>query len=266
VTVWGDETFQRIIDGVDRLLEKDPSVADRLSFIATMAPPVDLQKLAAFFTHFPPFEKHGIKSQPNVRVNTANLRGQDWPGAIKEGESLAFQINEAREQYLQAIESCTREELSPVIRALFEPELIGLYHRSRAPLDEKYTPGGNCKPGQRKLHVTIDGRFQPCERTGSMMGIGDIESGIQSSQVKKVRDRFHEAIQDRCGNCWAMRMCGVCFAVQAENADLETGEFPIPESVCEAVQQSKEEGLKLMARVLQMPKKCRAFFDETNIS
>ena len=43
VTAWGDETFMRIIDSVDRLLEKDPSVAERLSFIATITPPVDLQ-------------------------------------------------------------------------------------------------------------------------------------------------------------------------------------------------------------------------------
>lgn len=73
--------------------------------------------------------KHEIKSQPNVRVNTANLRGQDWPGAKEGAESLAAQIKEAREQYLQAIESHTREEPSPVIKALSEPELIGLYHR-----------------------------------------------------------------------------------------------------------------------------------------
>ncbi len=266
VTIDGGESFQKIIDSVDRLLAKDPLAAERLSFIATMAPPVDLQQLAEFFAHFPPFEKHGIKSQPNVRVNTANLRGQNWPGAKEGAVSLAAQIKDAREQYLQAVESCTREALSPVIRALFEPELIGLYHRSRSPLGEKYTPGGNCMPGQRKLHVATDGRFQPCERTGSMMRIGDIESGIQSAEVKGVRDRFHQAVHDRCGNCWALRMCGVCFAVQAENADLEAGEFPIPESACEAVRQSKESTLKMMVKVLQMPEECRDFLDETIIS
>ena len=266
VTVDGGDSFKQIIDGVDQLLEKDPSVAERLSFIATMAPPVDLQKLADFFSGFPPYVKHGIKFQPNVRVNTANLRGQYWPGAKEGAESLAAQIREAREQYLQAVESCTRDDLSPVISALFEPELIGLYHRSRSPLGENYTPGGNCKPGQRKLHVTTDGSFQPCERTGSMMLIGDIESGIQSAEVKGVRDSFHQATQDRCSNCWAIRMCGVCFAVQAENAELKTGDFPIPEHVCEAVRRSKEGTLKMMARVLQMPEECRAFLDETIIS
>lgn len=266
VTVRGDETFQRIINNVDRLLAIDPSVADRLSFVATMAPPVELKNLADFFAHFPPYEKHNIKSQPNLRVNAANLRGQDWPEAKVEGEPLAIQIKEAREKYLQAVASGTREEMSPVIRALFEPELIGLYHRSRSRLGEKFTPGGNCEPGQRKLHVTVDGRFQPCERTGSMMGIGDVESGIKPKQVKEVRDGFHEAVQDRCGNCWALRMCGVCFAVQAENANLERGDFPVPEPVCKAIRKSKEQGLKVMAEVLQMPKKSRAFLDETTVS
>ena len=82
------------------------------------------------------------------------------------------------------------------------------------------------------------------------MGIGDIESGIQPAKVKEVKDRFQQTIQDRCGNCWALRMCGGCFAVQAENADLETWEFPVPGSVCDAVRQSKESILQMMAGVL----------------
>jgi len=61
-------------------------------------------------------------------------------------------------------------------------------------------------------------------------------------------------------------MCGICFAVQAENADLETGDFLIPESACKAVRGSKEATLKMMARVLKMPEECRAFLDETIIS
>ena len=97
------------------------------------------------------------------------------------------------------------------------------------------------------------------------MEIGDVESGIKSTDIHRLKECFHEAVQDRCGNCWALRMCGVCFAVQAEHANIETGEFPIPEAVCDAVRQSKEETLKMMARILQMPEECRAFFDDAEI-
>ena len=58
--------------------------------------------------------------------------------------------------------------------------------------------------------------------------------------------------------------------VEAQGRLCELGtwnqEFPIPEFVCEAVRQSKEATLKMMARVLQMPEKCSTFLDETVIS
>ncbi len=263
VTVNGGESFQNIIGNIDKLLEKEPTVVERLSFVATMAPPIDLPKLAEFFADFPPYTKHGIKTQPNVRVNTANLRGQDWPVDKQESESLNTQINVAREQYLRAVGACRRAELSPVIRSLFEPGLIRMYHRSRAALGDTFTPGGNCAPGQRKLHVTASGRFQPCERTGSRMAIGDVETGLKAAEIHLLKESFYKEVQDRCGNCWALRMCGICFAVQAEHADVVTGEFPIPESACDAIRRDKEETLKMMARILKMPEECREFLKDT---
>lgn len=262
----GDEaTWRQVIDGVNQLLERDRTTAQRMSFVVTLAPPVDLAELAEFFAHFPPFVRHRIEDPPRVRVNTANLRGQDWPGAVDGARSLAAQIEAAREQYLLAVETGTREHLSPVIRALFEPALVAFHHRNRAPLGETYTPGGNCRPGRRKLHVTTDGRFQPCERTGLVMDLGNVETGIRPDAVRRIQERFHHAVQDRCGECWALRLCGACFAAQAEHADCEAGEFPVPESVCEAVRDNREQVLRMMARILEMPAGRRAFLDETTV-
>ena len=58
----GAGTFDRIMTGVDLLLARDPAAAERLSFIVTVAPPVDLAVLANFFAEFPPFVRNGIKS------------------------------------------------------------------------------------------------------------------------------------------------------------------------------------------------------------
>ena len=72
-------------------------------------------------------------------------------------------------------------------------------------------------------------------------------------------------MKDRCGHCWALRLCGVCFAAQAENANLETGDFPVPESVCLRVRAQKEETLKMMVRILAMPPKTRGWLDQTEL-
>jgi len=221
--------------------------------------------VADFFAEFPPFVRHGITKQPNVTVNFANLRGQDWPTVDETVEPVLDQLDRAQEEYLDAVASGRREKLSPVVRALFEPDLIRFHHRIRGPLGDRFTPGGNCQPGRRKLHVTVDGRFQPCERTGDLLELGDLNTGISQPAVRGLQDKFFEAVKDRCAGCFALRMCGICFAVQAEHADPSTGKFPVPEAVCENVRRNLERTLKMMVRILQMPPEAKAYLDDTAV-
>ena len=69
-----------------------------------------------------------------------NLSGQNWPTARSDYLDLVKQVGQAREQYLEAVENGTREELSPVIRELFEPALIKLHHRSGGSLQGNSPP------------------------------------------------------------------------------------------------------------------------------
>jgi uncharacterized protein len=261
-------TFDRIHANIGRLLDRDPLAADRLTYMVTLVPPIDLAAVADFFLAFPPHLERGIMEQPHVSVNFANLSGQKWGQGQEEATEMAavsVQLAQARAHYLEAVATRKRLEISPVIRAIFEPELIRIHHRSRAPLGEFYSPGANCRPGRRKLHVGVDGRLQPCERTGNVMSLGSIDSGISIRDVEKLDERFHSALGNRCGQCWALRLCGVCFAVQAENSDRTTGEFPIPESVCRAVRLQKEDSLKLLVQVLAMEPAAREWLDRTEL-
>jgi|GEM_PF-1258575 len=259
----GSPTFDQVMANLDRLLDRDPTSASRLSFIATLAPPVDLKSVAEFFAEFPPFAGHGIDIQPNVRVNFANLRGQDWPVTGDEWPSVTSQLEDAEQVYLDGIANLCRDQLSPVIRALFEPDLIRFHHRHRGPMADRFTPGGNCRPGRRKLHVTVDGRLQPCERTGNSLELGDLETGILPSAVRGLQEGFHEAVKDRCGSCFALRMCGVCYAAQAEFSNTDTGDFPVPEEVCESIRRRLDRTLRMMVRILEMEPQARAFLDDT---
>ncbi len=263
VDAHGNGTFDKVLANLDKLLGRDPTTYKRLSFVATMAPPTDLFELADFFADFPPFVKHGIPSPPSVRVNSANLKGQDWSASKEDFLALGKQVEQARKQYLEAVTNGTRDKLSPVIRELFEPEIIKLHHRSRGTLAHKFTPGGNCRPGQRKLHVTVDGRFQPCERTGCVMELGSLQAGIESPQVLDLQDQFHDAVKDKCTDCWALRLCGVCFAVQAEHVKSESGERPVPEAVCRSVRRDREVTLKMLVEILKLPEDRRRFLEES---
>ncbi len=266
IDVNGKGTLSRILKNLERLLELDPFAANRLSFITTLAPPVDLFEIADFFASFPPFVKRGIKSQPRIKVNFANLNGQPWTATEQDYQALENQVNQAREIYLAAVENETRDALSPVIRELFEPDLVKLHHRSRGRLSDRYTPGGNCQPGKRKLHVTVDGKFHPCEQTGKELELGSIKTGIEATRVLNLQEKFHDGVKEKCGNCWALRMCGVCFALQAEYGMARSDGLAVPENICQSICQDRENCLKMLGRILQLPEGNRAFLDEWVIS
>jgi uncharacterized protein len=263
VDAGGGGTFDTIMDAVGRLLRADRSAADRLSFIMTLAPPADLFEVAAFFADFAPYREHGIEHPPRLKVNFANLRGIDWENEGEGFRAMARQLEEMRDLYVEAVAAGTREALNPVIKSLFDGEVIRFHHRSRAALGGTFTPGGNCDPGKRKLHVMPDGSFHPCERTGANFAIGNLVEGIQPQGVKTIQERFHAAVQDRCGACWALRHCGVCYAVQAEHSARPTDGFPVPEEVCDQVRHAKEQTLQMMARLLELPPERLAWLDDT---
>ncbi len=258
----GQGTFHRIMAAIDELLKRDLSAHKRLSFICTVAPPVDLMELDSFFGEFPLYAAHGLAMPPNLQVNPVNLKGQKWPASDAEFKDLGRQYAQLREVYYQAVSTGKRESLGPVVKSLVESSLFRLHHRSRAPMAETYTPGGNCQPGIRKLHVTADGEFQPCERTGSLLQIGHIESGVKVGAVQDLQDGFFAAVKSNCESCWALRLCRICYAAWSEEG---AAGAKVPESLCNSVRLGIEDDLKLLVRILDLPASQRKYLDDVEI-
>ena len=265
VDAGGRPTHARIEAGLDRLLSRDPSAADRLSLMVTLAPPVDVAAVAAYCADFPPFRRHGITRRPRLRVSRADLRGHDWPATRQEHQALAATLAAEENRFLEAMAAGSRHEAGPVASALCESVLIRWHHRDRSPLGRARVPGGNCRPGRRKLHVMPDGSLHPCERTGDVMPIGSVATGIEPVRVRKLQKDFHGAASNRCAQCWAVRGCALCFASQASCSD--GPESPtVPAQLCEAHRRSREQQLMLVARSLQMPPGLRLWLDATTVT
>lgn len=78
---------------------------------------------------------------------------------------------------------------------------------------KEYGMNGCCVPGQRRVYVTIDGKFLPCEKVGSSPNIGDVDNGFNFDNIKKyyINDFIDEA-KKYCKNCWAVNLCTCCYA------------------------------------------------------
>lgn len=71
---------------------------------------------------------------------------------------------------------------------------------------------GNCLPGQRRLYVTTDGKFRPCEKVGNIPTLGDCFKGYDydksyDTYLKTYAREYHKI----CKNCWARTMCAMCY-------------------------------------------------------
>lgn len=247
----GRGSFSAICANIEALLRLDAAAADRLRFVVTLAPPVDLFSVDAFFAEFPPFVRAGILRRPAVQVNQADLRSLQGSAGSGYPSSYRAQQIAARDRYIAAVTSGKRSELGPVVMGLFEPDLKRLHDRPRCPLGKTFTPGAVCRPGRRKLHVTVDGRYQPCERTGNLMALGSVTEGIRSDLVQGLREDFHRAVEAGCRQCWALRLCRVCFAHQTLRRSPAAS---LTASVCPGIRRAVEEDIRLLVRVLKAEK------------
>lgn len=71
---------------------------------------------------------------------------------------------------------------------------------------------GNCIPGQRRVYVTVDGKFRPCEKAGAVPYLGDCENGFDYDRVYQTYFKeYDDKLKDVCKNCWAQPVCSVCY-------------------------------------------------------
>lgn len=81
-------------------------------------------------------------------------------------------------------------------------------------ITENYPFNGCCLPGMRRLYVDTKGDFYPCERVGKTPKIGNISYGLDYNSIYDYYiDGYEKHSISYCQNCWAIRLCGVCYAV-----------------------------------------------------
>lgn len=236
VDVVNRPTHTRIMAGLEALVDKSPAVLDRLRFQVTVVDARDLVSVADWFAELPWFVGGPA---PTLGLNMADLRGA--PGDLRgKGSNGEEARQELWRRHLSALVRGERGD--PVSRALFEAPLISYFHRSRRQQGDVLSPAGFCRMGERRLHVTVDGMFQPCERVGSSLKIGDVDRGWNSERVDALERRFCEAMKERCLGCWAQRLCAVCATSLAPTNGVDGS---IPVEVCEGVRERTEETFRL---------------------
>ena len=244
----GIGSFQDTIRGLRILREVfGDSFASRVSLSMVFAPPYTyehLEKINRFFQELDwlPQKTEKLLSYPeNGSVQYS----------LEESEGVSY--NESNDRgYVDTICRWTQkgdemgddapENLST--RKFYDEILLRIHKRA---LTDKPTElfglNGSCVPGTRRLYVTTDGYFKPCERMGLCPDIGSVETGLEYEKIKKLYvDDYIMASDEECTNCWAKRMCGVCYAKAYSEKGVDTEK---KKYMCDMARHTAREGLIL---------------------
>lgn len=100
--------------------------------------------------------------------------------------------------------------------------------------DRKYIPTGTCRPFERKLFLTVNGKILPCEKIGQETTVAS-QSGtkpdIDCAKIAKQYSQMYDKVLYSCNRCHHKKSCGQCmFFLKEKNGKL----------ICDGVQTDKK--------------------------
>ncbi|MBQ7689395.1 MAG: radical SAM protein [Clostridia bacterium] len=126
-------------------------------------------------------------------------------------QKLSYLYFLGRLDYLQLVREIHMPKSFPD-RVLSQEKQYEDLKNGQSSLPDVGSPGGPCIPGVRKLFVTVDGDFFPCEKVNELaedLKIGNIETGFDLEKAASILN-VSAITPEQCRDCWAQMQCGIC--------------------------------------------------------
>lgn len=262
----GTGSFSKAIQGFKNLVEayKDKAETDLLINMVTEGPNYEekYEKIKQFFKLIP-WIPQKIAISNSYASHGAVI--SEYTGINSDKEFLVSNMDEKDLNPLM-VWAMKKENKNDNIfsRRYVQNELIMIHKR---PLNEKplkyYTLNGCCVPGGRRVYVTTNGQFLPCEKIGNAPYIGNVDKGVDYNAIKKhyVNDYINEAVKF-CNDCWAINMCGNCYV----NCYNEKGvDFRLRHNNCRYTRYSLEKNLIWYHEILETEPESLKYLNNVNV-
>ena len=210
-------SFETLMKNIKNLKLKYPTYfKDHISFNTVLDQRYPLADIANFMLTDETVRDSRF-STSTINDTYANTKIESNSVFVEEYEYEKFKT------FLWLTEKLSRQEISPIMRDVYSDvrKMTILFERyNQESLPYKGHRGGPCIPGVRKLFVTVEGKFYPCERVRENSiapYIGDVYSGIDEEKAISVLN-IERISTEKCKNCWAYSFCYLCVA-QADDGD-----------------------------------------------
>ncbi len=201
---WG--SYTTIMTNLKRILDYDPDYfISHISFGVTLAPPFDLVTVDDFFAEMFPMNLVA----PRIVNSRDTLLFRPYDDFAND-KRLQDGIDEVAHRYISA--RIRGSDPTNFEKGMWDRLMIRIHSTCPVSPSTPFCAAGICVPGQRKLFVTSEGTFHPCEKVGTAFRIGNVARGIDEQEVRNLVNEYVETVKNRCVGCWAARLCSLCFA------------------------------------------------------
>ncbi|EMS69068.1 radical SAM protein [Ruminiclostridium cellobioparum] len=218
--VGGNGTFDSAIRGLKYMVDAlGDSVVERLSLSMVFGPPYTKEKLDRIDEFYKGLDwlpasvgkrvtYPATNSVPNNKLDDNGMPLKVTKDNMEIDNTLAS-WSEAK--YFDKLEN--NDQIDFFTKSTIDDALVRIHKRHiyAEPMDD-YTLNGCCLPACRRIYVTAKGGLMLCERIDGAPSIGNVFTGIDLQKVKSVYiDEYSKASIKHCSNCWALRLCDLCY-------------------------------------------------------
>lgn len=204
----GNGSFKSTLKGLEILSRQYHRVKKgSISVNAVYAPPFSSKKLERINRFF-----QELEWLPDINILTYYPTEGSIPGNMATQEDLREDMDTiqwASKGYKKHMQSS-----GSMVTNLLEPPLAKIIQRHvfKRPVDRYYL-NGCCLPGQRKAFILSNGDIHLCEKINTFAPVvGNVESGFDFETIQKFYiDEYADKSKTECSNCWALRLCDVCY-------------------------------------------------------
>ena len=216
----GGETFNVVWNNILSLRKTYPKYFDmNVSFNAVILPDEDPSNVMEFF-------KVNNIPKTAVTISNADLTGIDYNPTRKVFNQNRIIFEENYKEMLEKFEN--------------KSQLLSCWHHN-----------GPCVPAARRLFISVDGDFYPCEKVEGARDclLGNLDVGINIEKAIEILNIGSLTTSD-CKACWALRFCTICVRQCLDNDCISSQRKKI------SCKQLKENALSFFVEYIENKKRC----------
>lgn len=191
----GGDTFQVVWSNITKIKNRYPTFfKNNIRFNAVAMPDQCIDDILSFFS------QNDILTS-SVSISNADLSGMDYTSSpiMQKKRELELTASSFEDNYVDYINKIKNKSL-----------IMSSWHHS-----------GPCVPAVRRLFISVDGNFYPCEKVDCNIAciIGNINYGLDLNKIIKILN-VGSLTKDECKKCWALRFCSICVRQCTYDGDL----------------------------------------------